>query len=136
MTASLTAAWYTPSEARQASDHPAVPGGPQFHHIRDEQHQAQHAAEEDGEDGVGEIRRRAHQGAQEGMLGVDEEEEEIAQGFREDLHRLEDGELDGLVLLPQFGEEDGRDAVAEQDGGHVDDEGTVSFIAQGGGDGV
>ena len=66
------------------------------------------------------------------LRGEHEKEQQVGSRLGENLDRFEHGEFDGLVLLPKLGKEDGRDAVAEQDGRHIDNQPPVAFIAQGG----
>ena len=63
-----------------------------------------------------------------------EEQQEVGRRFGQDFHRLENGELDSLVLLAEFGKEDGGQAVAEQDAAHIADYAAVTVVSQGGRD--
>ena len=63
-----------------------------------------------------------------------EEQHEVRGRLGQDLHGLDDGEFHRLVLLPELGEEDGRQAVAEEDAGDVGDHCAEARVAEGGGD--
>ena len=97
-----------------------VPGKTEFQQIRNEQGQAQDATDEDGEDRVSEIR----------FCRIDEKQKQVGADLRKYLDALEDGKLDSLVLLPEFCKENGRNAVAKENGCDIDDEPPIAFIAQ------
>ena len=103
-----------------------VPGEMELKQIRNEKDEAQDAADEDGEDRVSEIR----------LCRIDEKQEQVGADFRKYFDALEDGELESLVLLPEFRKKDGRYAVAKENGCDIDDETPVAFIAQRGGNNI
>ena len=70
------------------------------------------------------------------MRRIPEEQDHVRSSLREDLHRLEDGEAEGLVLLPELGEKYGRGAVQCKNAPNVNDAVAEALISEGGGDSV
>ena len=64
------------------------------------------------------------------MVREHEEKVEVRTHLGDDLHGLQNGKLEGLVLLTQFCKEDGRHCIKGKDSSHILDTGSISVIAQ------
>ncbi len=135
-------------DARQGGDHQrngvaqhfpeqfSVQPHRQTEEVGEKQDGANHAAHEDREDRVRKIRRGRDEALEEGnrMLREDQKQIQVGDGFGQNFYRFDDGELQGLVLLAQPGEQNRREGVQHQDPADIENYVFVPGIAEAGGD--